>query len=56
VPATTSIWDLELPLLDTAGLEREESTAFAAGLAEDTGCRTDVGVAVLRYREPLGSC
>jgi len=51
VPATTSIWDLELPLLDTAGLEREESTAFAAGLAEDHWlARTDVGVAVLRYR------
>jgi len=56
VPSDNLDMDFELPLLDTAGLEREESTAFAAGLAEDHWlARTDVGVAVLRYRDALGS-
>ncbi len=47
-----SVWDLDLPLLDTTGLERDRSIEMAAALAEEHWIvRTDVGVAVLRYED-----
>ena len=47
---THSVWDLDLPLLDTTGLDREESIAIASAVArEHWMVRTDVGVAMLRY-------
>ena len=49
---TPTIWDLELPTLDTANLDRAEAIAVASALAKDHWlARTDVGVAVLRYRD-----
>jgi cytochrome P450 len=45
-----SVWDLELPLLDTTGLDRDESISIASTIAREHWIvRTDVGVAVLRY-------
>ena len=46
--------DLELPLLDTEGLPRDEATAVAAALAADHWVvRSDMGVAVLRYHDAV---
>ena len=47
---TRSVWDLELPLLDTTGLDRDESISIASAMAREHWIvRTDVGVAMLRY-------
>lgn len=45
-----SVLELDLPLLDTTGLERAESIAVAAEMSRDHWlARTEIGVAVLRY-------
>jgi hypothetical protein len=47
-----SVLELDLPLLDTTGLDRAESIAVAAELSREHWlARTDLGVAVLRYRD-----
>ncbi len=47
-----SVLELDLPLLDTTGLDRAESIVVAAELSEAHWlARTDLGVAVLRYRD-----
>ena len=47
-----SVLDLDLPRLDTAGLDRAESIAIASALSREHWlARTDLGVAVLRYRD-----
>jgi cytochrome P450 len=52
VTGAPTIWDLDLPVLNTANLDRSESIAAASELAKDHWlARTDVGVAVLRYRD-----
>ena len=52
--AVPSVGDLELPLLDTEGLPRDEATAVAAALAADHWVvRSDMGVAVLRYHDAV---
>lgn len=47
-----SVLELDLPLLDTTGLDRAASIAVAAELSKEHWlARTDLGVAVLRYRD-----
>ncbi len=49
---TRPVWDLDLPLLDTTGLDREESISIASAMAREHWIvRTDVGVALLRYSD-----
>lgn len=50
--AEPSVLELDLPRLDTTGLDRAESIAVAAELSREHWlARTDLGVAVLRYRD-----
>jgi cytochrome P450 len=52
VTEATSVLDLDLPLLDTNGLDRLAAIELASKLSEDHWlARTDLGVAVLRYRD-----
>ena len=47
-----SVLELDLPLLDTTGLDRAASIAVAAELSKEHWlARTDLGVVVLRYRD-----
>ncbi len=50
--AAPAVGDLDLPLLDTEGLPRDEATSAAAALAADHWVvRTEIGVAILRYHD-----
>ena len=52
VSGETSVLELDLPLLDTTGLDRAESIVVAAELSREHWlARTDLGVVVLRYRD-----
>ncbi len=49
-----SVWDLELPLLDTEGLDRVAAIEVASAMAADHRlARTDLGFAALRYDDAV---
>lgn len=53
-PVATSVWDLDLPVLDTQGLDRVAAATLTAELAREHWlARIDMGFAALRYEDTV---